>query len=222
MFHAPGHFIRDGDKTKSGYNPGGRMHLYLHPQCAWHAVDIRKRQRHHPAKCNHCQEEIKEGFCIQTLLSSAAKRCSKSSTPPLFSHYQCTRDFVQRYRVLLDGYVGAQQRGEKVAWRKSGAMEKFCGQADKGKGIGGKGIADERKGIGGAPVLPADATAKQEYLDVFRTNGAAEEAAVVRHGALQRLIRSRIADDEAKGGKLTPTLTPSKAASKEKPASNGM
>jgi hypothetical protein len=113
-------------------------------------------------------------------------------------------------------------------------MEKFCGQADKGKGIGGKGIADEGKGIGGkgiadegkgiggAPVLPADATAKQEYLDVFRTNGAAEEAAVVRHGALQRLIRSRIADDEAKGGKLTPSLTPSKAASKEKPASNGM
>jgi hypothetical protein len=114
-----------------------------------------------------------------------------SNCAPLFSHFQCTRG-------LLEGYVGAQLQTETVAWRKPGAMEKFCGkQPDKGKGIGGK-------GIGGAPTLPADATAKQEYLDVRHPNAAAEESAVVRHGALpvQRLIRSRITDDEA--GELNP------------------
>jgi hypothetical protein len=190
LYHAPGQYIRDSQV--SGYNPGGRMHLYLHPQCAWHLADTRRRRT--AARCNHCKADIQAGFCIKTLLSSAAKRCSQSSTAALFSHFKCTHQFIQKHRTLLDGYVGAKQREETIAWgEKPGALHQYFGQ------VGATGGAK-----GGVQAVPSDKTAKKDYLNVFKTTAAAEEEAVERHISLQRQIHTRLADDEARGGKLQP------------------
>ena len=84
--------------------------------------------------------------------------------------------FVEKWRPLLAGYVGAEQRKQCLAWVKT------------------RGLFQRKDQIGGPQPV------RKEVLDIFRSVGptaeADEVAAVQRHCALQMVIHKRLRSDK--------------------------
>ena len=178
QYHGPGDYVRNNGAS-TGRNSGGVQDLFLHPQCAWTHLTSSRR-----ATCACCGAGLAPGtWHFATRLGRGSDRCVESGSGKTRQCADCVAALVGRHRRLLDGHLGARsQFDEPVAW------------------VAGRTLLGERS----LRPEPAARAEKARLRAVFATTAEAEAGAVDRHRALQATIETALADDAARGGKLTP------------------
>ena len=173
-YHTGGPYRRNNGAT-TGYCRAGILPECCHVQCAWR-LDVNSKGR--SVKCQGCGGEAEPGRRVVNYIARASERCSETS--PLHWCFDCAAAFVSRHRELLDGHLGAEQSQQGVAWVRHRPLFSPAGlQA-------------------GCGLPPLTASAKAEYLSIFRAPSAdAEARAVARHRELQAAILGAFEADAA-------------------------
>ena len=181
QFHAPGPFVRNNGASH-GYNQGGMMDEYLHPQCAWQCTRVGRR-----AACTRCGASLPQGsWHFATVLSRASARCTASSTAKCWQCCGCLRAFVGAHRGLLEGWVSeGTQFDEGVAW------------------IGGQTLFGTPCRRPEPSARDARASVRGAFAALAGAGPAVEARAQAQHRALQAHIRDALTADKARGGKMT-------------------
>jgi DNA-directed RNA polymerase subunit RPC12/RpoP len=176
FYHAPGHYSRNNGAV-TGYNPGGLQDEYMHAQCTFQYDSNPKGQ---PAKCVACGSQVVPPHRVLSRFGKPGARCTPATSSPLYYCFTCTKDFVQRHRELLVGWLGAEQSEAAVAWRSAGPFA--LSSAD-----------------GGPPPLPRDTMRRADFLACFEYDPPQSEedaaAACSRHRALQEIIGKALKED---------------------------
>jgi len=189
LYHKPGAYSRNNGAA-SGYNSGGWMNLYAHPQCCFHytvLMDSKNEEKKAPVICcSVCEKTVSDGRVVQTVTAKAKKRCRKNpGRPPIYHCFSCLRDFLTAHGQLLNGYLSPQQREESVAWAPP------------------KSLWDPRTRD---PVwhLPKSETVRNEYLALFDLSmgdddkldhAANSDEAAQHHVELQEVIGKAMKND---------------------------
>ena len=173
-YHSGGPYRRNNGAAV-GYCPAGILPEQCHVQCAFR-LDVNPKGR--SAKCQSCAGEAQPGRRVVNYIARASERCSETS--PLYWCFRCTAEFVSRHRDLLDGHLGAEQSQQGAAWVRHRPL--FA-------------PPDLQPGCG---LPPMTASAKADYLAIFRSSSAdAEARAIARHRELQAIILTAFDADAA-------------------------
>ena len=176
MYHAAGKFERSNGAK--GFNPGGVMPEFLHPQCAFLAQQQKSPKKR--VRCQDCGNPIHCGqwaFC--SMLGAAGKRCTQSNRDPTWFCIECLKLFFERHTALLKGQISAASSlDEAVSWP---------GFSDRASPF------DPRPT--GAPnrPLPKEEETRARLRAAFSPLEPADgegDTAVERHRALQRAIKA--------------------------------
>ena len=181
--HTGGAFSRNNG-ARTGYCPPGRAPEAAHVQCAFR-LDTKGGE----AMCAGCMRPTAPSRRVVNFIASREQRCTE--TGPLRWCFPCTSNFVNRHQELLDGWLGAEQMQQGVAWIqpplfKRAGLQHRCG------------------------LPPMVASVKEEFVAIFRsTSEEAERLAVERHQALQtRILEALDADKALKGTQKLRVPTP--------------
>jgi len=173
-FHTGGPFRRNNGAAV-GFCRAGLAPECAHAQCAFR-LDVSPRGR--VAQCQHCKCDVLPSRRVVNYIASPSSRCSETS--PYYWCFGCTEAFVQRFRHILDGHLGAEQQQQGVAYVRHRPL--ICPPS-------------LQAGCGLPPLTPS---AKADYLAIFRAASAdAEALAVTRHRELQAKIVAAMNEDAA-------------------------
>lgn len=177
VWHHSGGRYRRNNGAAAGHCSAGLAPESAHAQCAFR-LDANTRGK--IAQCQACKRDVEPCRRVVNFIANPLHRCSETS--PLYLCFGCTSAFVQRYRGLLDGHLGADQQTQGVAYIRHRPL--FCPP-----GL--------QAGCGLPPLTPS---AKADYLAIFRASSAAAEAlAVTNHRELQAKIVAALGADSACG-----------------------
>ena len=178
VYHAAGNFQRSNGN--SGYNNGGVMDLFLHPQCAFHAKQQKAPRK--VVRCQDCDEQMQKGqwgFC--SMLGLAGERCTKSKRDPTWFCPACLKHFFEQetHTELLRGQISAASNLDApVSWLPADRTSPF-----NARPTGGPNRA-----------LPTDEEARARLRAAFSPLEP-EDTAVELHTALQLVIKGALLKD---------------------------
>jgi hypothetical protein len=174
-YHAGGSY--NGSNT--GVCPVGLVPECAHVQCAFR-LDTKGGER----ACAKCNQPTVACRRVVNFIASRDKRCSE--TNGLTWCLGCMAGFVEAHRAVLDGWLGAEQQQQGVAWVERPLWPPAGLQA-------------------GCGLPPMATSSKEDFLSVWRSSSEEAEAlAVERHRALQSTILEAMRTDRALAGSARP------------------
>lgn len=171
--HSGGEYVRNG--ATAGICRAGSLPEMAHVQCAWR-LDTKGATQ----DCVACSRPCKPCGRVVNFIASRQARCSETSA--LRWCFDCAAAFISRHKDLLDGWLGAEQMQQGVAWVDRPLFPP----------------PDLQAGCG-LPPMAASRNAKEAFLAIFRSSSAETEAlAVERHRKLQGVIVEALRSDKAR------------------------